>query len=109
MEMMLKRYVCMGEAEKCSRDRPYFEIMGINKIHERWIGSKACFFIDIGTDLKTDALGHSTHTISKTKPDNFRVEAEQFDELWTKTEEQLRQKYGSSLTKRLFFSTSHQS
>jgi hypothetical protein len=98
--------VCKGKAEKCSRDRPYFEIVVINKIHERWIGSKACFFIGIGTDLKTDALGHCTHTISKIKPDNFRVSAEQFDGLWTKTEEQLRQMYGSNLTKRLFF-TSH--
>lgn len=94
-------------AEKCSRERPYFGIMNINKIHQRWIGSSESFFIDIGTDLKTDALGHSTHIIKRMQSENCRNRVEQFEKLWTTTENDLRRAYGSSnvLTKSLFFST----
>jgi len=98
---------CKVKAEKCSRDRPYLDIVTITKLHKRWIGSNESFFIEIGSDLKTDALGHSTHTIRKLEPENYQKEVEQFEVLWTKTEEQLSQTYGqSSMTKSLFFSTS---
>jgi tetratricopeptide (TPR) repeat protein len=98
---------CKVKAKKCSQDRPYFEIIVFPKIHQRWIGSKESFFIDIGTDLKTDALGHSTHTIRKLVPENYKKDVEQFEKLWTTPEEELRKTYGSSnLSKNLFFSTS---
>jgi len=39
--------------------------MILNKVHQRWMGSEESFIVEIGADLKSDALGHSTHTIRK--------------------------------------------
>lgn len=99
--------VCREKARKYSRNRPYFEIIKIPKIHKRWIGSQQNFFIDIGADLKMDALGHSTHTIRKIQPQDYREESEQFEKLWKVSDEELKHKYGSNnVSKTMFFSTS---
>jgi hypothetical protein len=44
-------------AEYCSHERPYFEIIEIPKMHDKWIGAKESHFIQIGTDLKSESLG----------------------------------------------------
>ena len=62
---------CRTRAERCAKDRPYFEIMKINKVHQRWIGSEATFFIEIGADLKSDALDRSNHTIRFHAPETY--------------------------------------
>lgn len=59
-------------ARRCAKDRPHLEIIKINKIHERWIGSNSSYFIEIGTDLKSGALGKSKHTIRKLAPQDFQ-------------------------------------
>lgn len=94
---------CINRAEKCSRDRPYFEIVKINKIHQRWIGSKESFFIDIGTDLKSDALGHCTHVIRKLNPKTFKESISQFEIFWTKSELELKQIYGKEVEKSIVY------
>lgn len=90
---------CISKAEKCARDRPFFKIVKINKIHQRWIGSSESFFIDIGTDLKSDALGHCTHTVRKLKPERFAESVSQFETLWNKSEAELKQLYGKDFLK----------
>jgi hypothetical protein len=90
---------CVNRAEKCARDRPYFKIAQINKIHQRWIGSKESFFIDIGTDLKSDALGHCTHTIRKLEPEMFAESTSHFEKLWNRSEAELEQIYGKDISK----------
>ena len=90
---------CISRAEKCARDRPHFEILKINKIHQRWIGSRESFFIDIGTDLKSDALGHCTHIIRKFKPDMFVESVSHFETFWNKSEAELRKMYGKDFSK----------
>jgi hypothetical protein len=90
---------CVSRAEKCARDRPYFKIAQINKIHQRWIGSKESFFIDIGTDLKSDALGHCTHAIRKLNPEMFAESISHFETLWNKSEAELRQIWGKGISK----------
>ena len=94
---------CLIKAEKCSRDRPYFEIIEIKKIHERWIGSKNSFIIEIGTDLKTDALGHSTHTIRKLAPTQYTKSVTQFELFWTKSEIELKKLFGNHFIKLKIF------
>lgn len=95
---------CITKAKKCARDRPYLEIMKINKVHQRWIGSKDSFFIEIGTDLKSDALGHSTHTIRKLAPKAFKKSISSFERLWRKSQKELRQIYGGDLHKSMIYS-----
>jgi len=93
----------LNKAEKCSRDRPYFEMIKINKIHQRWIGSNESFFIDLGTDLKSDALGHCTHTIRKLAPDTFKETISHFEQLWNKSEHELKQMYGKDFSKSIVY------
>lgn len=95
---------CITNAKKCARDRPHLEIMKINKVHQRWIGSKNSFFIEIGTDLKSDALGHSTHTIRKLAPEAFKKSISLFERLWRKSQKELRQIYGKDLYKSMIYS-----
>jgi len=90
---------CVAKADKCARGRPHLEIMQIPKIHQRWIGSKESFFIDIGTDLKSDALGHSTHTLRKHAPESFKKSVSNFEQLWSKSEEELKRNYGNEMFK----------
>jgi len=94
---------CINRAEKCAKDRPYFKIVKINKIHQRWIGSKESFFIDIGTDLKSDALGHSTHVIRKLNPNIFKESMSHFEMLWKKSEGELKQIYGKDISKSVIY------
>lgn len=94
---------CIRKAKKCARDRPHFAIIKINKVHERWVGSNKSFFIEIGTDLKSDALGHSTHTIKKVKPLEFKKRISVFHQLWDKPQKKLREIYGKSLFKSSIF------
>ncbi|WXG44278.1 MAG: hypothetical protein WED04_09640 [Promethearchaeati archaeon SRVP18_Atabeyarchaeia-1] len=94
---------CLRNAETCARDRPHFEISKINKVHERWIGSKESFFIDIGADLKRDALGNSTHTIRKFSPEAFKESISHFESLWTKNQEELRMMYGNDWEKSILY------
>jgi tetratricopeptide (TPR) repeat protein len=99
--------VCLEKARKCSRNRPYVEIIRIPKIHKRWVGSKQNFIIDIGADLKADALGRSTHTIRKIQSEECLKETEQFEKLWKTSEEELKHNYGqNNISKSMFFSTS---
>lgn len=99
---------CRIRAERCAADRPYLEIMNINKLHKRWIGSNESFFVEIGADLKSDALGHSTHTIRRLGVELYQREVRQFADLWETAEKKLREKLGvSNITKTLFFSTFH--
>lgn len=96
---------CRVKAEKTARDRPFFEIMEVSKIHgERWIGSEDSFIIQINVDLKTEALGHKTHTIRVIKPEAYRKAIKTFYELWNKSQKELQRLYGSKLVKSLFFS-----
>lgn len=95
---------CVTKAKKCARDRPHLEIMKVNKVHQRWIGSEDSFFIEIGTDLKSDALGHSTHTIRKLAPEVFRKSISSFERLWRKSQKELRQIYGKDLYKSTIYS-----
>jgi hypothetical protein len=99
---------CSRSAEKTARDRPYLEIIRINKVHERWIGSETSFFILLGTDLKTDALGKSTHTIRKMSPNAFTETISNFNHLWNTSPTQLKQRYGRSLKKGTFYSYTQQ-
>ena len=99
---------CINSAEKCARDRPYFKIGKINKIHQRWIGSSECFFIDIGTDLKSDALGHCTHVIRKLNPEVFKQSISHFEMLWKKSEGALKQIYGKGISKSIIYQSSKQ-
>jgi len=94
---------CILKADKCARDRPYLEIVKINKIHQRWIGSKESFFIDIGTDLKSDALGHCTHVIRKLNPNVFKESMSHFEMLWKKSEGELKQIYGKDISKSVIY------
>jgi hypothetical protein len=94
---------CILKADKCARGRPYLEIVEIDKIHQRWIGSEESFFIDIGTDLKSDALGHSTHTIRKLPPESFKKSMSNFEQLWSKSEEELRRIYGHEICKSMVY------
>jgi hypothetical protein len=96
---------CLRKARNCAKDRPYVTIVKINKVHERWLGSEVSFFVEIGTDLKSDALGHSTHTIRKLDPKTFRKRIVLFKEMWTKSQKKLRQIYGPDFEKTLIFST----
>jgi hypothetical protein len=96
---------CIVRAEKCARGRPYLEIMRIDKIHERWIGSNDSYFIEIGTDLKSDALGHSTHTIKKITPKAFRKSISRFQQLWDRTAKELHRIYGDSMHKSIIYSS----
>lgn len=94
---------CLNKVEKCSRDRPHFEIVKINKIHQRWIGSKDSFIIDIGADLKTDSLGHSTHSMRKLKPSFFAESIAHFGKLWNKSEMELKKTYGNDISKQKIY------
>jgi len=94
---------CIIKAEKCGRDRPHFEIIRINKVHQRWIGSKDSFIIEIGTDLKTDSLGHSTHSIRKHPPNHFEESISHFEMLWEKSENELKKIFGDSLSKKKIY------
>lgn len=94
---------CINKVEKSARDRPHLEIIVINKIHQRWIGSKDLFFIEIGADLKTDSLGHSTHAMRKLEPQLFKKAIASFEELWTKSEKELRKTYGDSILKQKIY------
>lgn len=96
---------CVIEAENCARGRPYLEIVKINKIHQRWIGSEKSFFIDIGTDLKRDALGNSTYTMRKLPPVTFKQSISHFESLWGSSQEELRRKHGRDWEKATFFSS----
>lgn len=95
--------ICLIKAEKCSRDRPHFGIVNINKVHQRWIGSKNSVIIEIGTDLKTDALGHSTHTMRKLQSDLYSETISQFEVLWNKSESDLKKIYGNDLSKKKIY------
>jgi len=95
---------CRSKAKKTARDRPFFEIMEIDKVHERWIGSEESFIIEIGTDLKRDALGHTNHTIRVLKPKAYKKTIKRFYEFWNKSQKELQRLYGSRLVKNLFFS-----
>ena len=94
---------CLNRAEKCARDRPHFEIVRINKIHQRWIGSKDSFIVDIGADLKTDSLGHSTHSMRKLEPSVFAESITHFERLWNKSEMELKKIYGNDLSKQKIY------
>jgi hypothetical protein len=94
---------CLNKVEKCSRDRPHFEIVRINKLHQRWIGSKTAFIIDIGADLKTDSLGHTTHSMKKLDPSNFAESLAHFEKLWNTSEIELKKIYGNDLTKQKIY------
>ncbi|MGA3060162.1 MAG: hypothetical protein ABSD92_07300 [Candidatus Bathyarchaeia archaeon] len=93
----------LNKVEKCSRDRPHFEIITIDKIHQRWIGSNDSFFIDIGADLKTDSLGHSTHAMRKLLPEFFREAANHFETLWANPESELKKTFGNDFSKRKIY------
>lgn len=95
---------CLRKARNCARDRPYLSIIKINKVHERWIGSKDSFFIEIGTDLKSDALGHSTHTIRKHDPKAFHKRVLLFEKFWKESQKELRRLFGEDLHKSMIFS-----
>jgi len=94
---------CIEKADKCATGRPHLEIMEIPKIHQRWIGSEESFFIDIGTDLKSDALGRSTHTIRRHTSESFKKSVSNFEQLWNKTEEELKRNYGSEIYKSMIY------
>ena len=91
------------QARKCAMDRPHLEIIKINKIHERWIGSENSYFLEIGTDLKSDALGRSTHTITKLAPRDFQERITKFKQFWNTPQKKLRQLYGSHIEKEQVF------
>ena len=95
---------CLRKARNCAKDRPYLNILKINKVHERWIGSKDSFYIEIGTDLKFDALGHSTHTIRKLDPKAFHKRVLLFEKFWKKSQKELRRLFGEDLHKSMIFS-----
>lgn len=95
---------CRTRAERCAKDRPHFEVMEINKVHQRWIGSEATFFIEIGADLKSDALGRSNHTIRFLAPEAYKETIKRFHEFWYTKQRELRRIYGNDLLKTLFFS-----
>jgi len=99
----VEKDICKRRATRCGKDRPHFEIINITKIHQRWIGSESSFIIEIGTDLKTDALGRCTHTIRRLSPDIYRESIAQFDFLWKAKQKRLREKYGNDLKKTLFY------
>jgi hypothetical protein len=99
---------CVSRAEKCAKDRPFFKIVEMNKIHQRWIGSKVSFFVDIGTDLKSDALGHCTHAIRKIESEVFKESISLFEKLWKRSEHELRQIYGEGLSKSIIYSAGNE-
>ena len=87
------------KAEKTAQGRPFFEIIEIKKVHERWIGSESSFIIEIGTDLKIDALGNTNHIIRILKPEACKEMVKRFYEYWNKTQEELQSLYGSEFRK----------
>jgi hypothetical protein len=97
------RELCKRRAKRCSKDRPHFSIIEITKIHQRWIGSVTSFIVEIGTDLKLDALGRSTHTIRRMNPDAYEVTLNHFAKLWETNQKGLREIYGDDLEKSLFY------
>jgi len=102
---MKKEAVCKEKAEKCSRERPHLEILEIPLVHERWIGSNESFFVDIGTDLKSDALFNQAHTTRSLPPECYQKEVAKFYEFWTTSEEEQKRRYGDKMSKTLFFSS----
>jgi len=50
-------------------------------LHERWV-SDGRIFVDIGTDLKWRALGHTQHTIRRDSAKGHRTELDAFNEHW---------------------------
>jgi hypothetical protein len=50
-------------------------------LHERWI-SDGKLFVDLGTDLKSSALGHTQHTIRLEPARNHGVELDTFNQYW---------------------------
>jgi len=99
---------CVKSAEKCAANRPHFEIIKIDKMHSRWIGSKDSFFVDIGTDLKSDGLGHTNHTIVKVAADAWQEEIAKFEDLWGTSSDDLNKKYGEDLKKSVVYPPSSQ-
>jgi hypothetical protein len=90
---------CKLNATRCAKDRPYFEIIQINKIHQRWIGSVESYIVEIGADLKRDALGNSTHTIRKLDPNSYMETINLFKQLWDNSQDELKKIYGNETVK----------
>ena len=94
---------CEIGARRCAKLRPYFEITKINKTHQRWMGSEDSFFVEIGTDLKSDALGKQEHTIRILEPEVYKETTRKFHEFWNTEERELRRIYGDNLEKTIYF------
>ena len=92
-------------ARRTAHNRPFLKVVEIKeaKLHMRWIGSSSSFFIDIGADLKSDALGMSTHTIRKVDAALFNEQIKSFDFHWKATEKQLSDLQGKEVKKELIF------
>ena len=94
---------CKRNATQCAKDRPHFEIIKVSRMHQRWIGSLETFIVDIGTDLKTDALGKRNHAIRRLDPTTFKETIKMFNQFWDLKQKKLQELYGSSIEKSIFF------
>jgi len=110
------RNACLRQAENEAKGRPYLEIYRLNfphpvekdrKIpffHERWLATRD-YEIEIGTDLKSDALGNRQHTLrvldKAAQSERYRI----FMELWEADSSELERLYGKGVEKELFYSS----
>lgn len=103
---------CLEAAQKAAENRPYMTIIRIlypgsaeglpRGVHERWVSDKG-HEIEIGTDLKSDALGKSEHTIQvfedAVKSEKYR----NFIWKWNASDSELKRLYGNTTRKEVFF------
>ncbi len=96
----------LNHIQTLSQGRPYLEVRKIvypnpsdptktrGFLHERWI-SDSTRHVEIGADLKSDALGNSQHRIRITEPAKFSPSHLTFQETWESSDTDLGEKYGT--------------
>lgn len=107
----------LEQAKSEAKGRPYLEIFRLNfphpleksiKIpffHERWLATKD-YEIEIGTDLKSDALGNRQHTLRILDKAAESKRYQGFMRLWEADSSELERLYGKGVKKELFYSSS---
>jgi hypothetical protein len=103
---------CIDLARRQAQGRPYFVIMKIEypglqarvsqTIHERWLASKE-IDIDIGADLKSDALGKSKHTIRVIEVTESSEHDREFKTSWEADSLELERIFGVGTHRERFF------
>lgn len=103
---------CTEYAKKEAEGRPHFVVVKFEhpgpdagrprSIHERWLGDDE-LEIDFGTDLKSDALGKSEHTIRVFSNSKSSQRRKGFDTKWGCDESELQRLFGEGVKRTTIF------